>query len=505
MRTAVFLSFLFVLSSAGLATTIYVPDDYTDIQSAIDASANGDTIIVRPGTYVENIDFAGKAITVRSEKGPEVTIIDGNLNGSVVTFQSGETQDSKLIGFTITNGSGTYVEYFLGDLGGGIFIELSCPTILNNIIRDNQASYGGGGICCYKYSDAMIAENLITDNWALSGGGILCRDYSSPTIKNNRVEGNTSNSAGGIYGGDRECCPEICGNIIIANTATDKGGGLRCHNLSDATVVNNLIAMNSSYIGGGIHVKYGSEPIIVNNTVVGNTSVEGGGICCDASDLEVTNNIIWGNVATDGPAISLISGSDFTISYSNVEGGQPLVHVDSGSTIIWGNCMIDADPIFVMPSDNDYHLTWNSPCRDAGNDSYVIEPEDFEGDPRIAYDRVDIGADEFYAHLYYVGDVTPGASGEVRVIGEPNRFVTLLNGDLRDPPIQTRYGVLYLTLPLNETWEFWKTNNDGVFLKSVELSSLWIPGDEYYFQALVGSLGHPAWSLLTNLLVMRVE
>ena len=58
------------------AEEIYVPDDFGTIQLAIDVSSPGDVILVRPGTYIETIDFKGKAITVRSVEGPEVTIID---------------------------------------------------------------------------------------------------------------------------------------------------------------------------------------------------------------------------------------------------------------------------------------------------------------------------------------------------------------------------------------------------------------------------------------------
>ena len=88
---------LLLLPSALLAqTTWYVPDDFATIQAGIDGSANGDTVIVRDGTYVENINFNGKAITLKSENGPVTTIIDGNQAGTVVTFNSGEGNGSVL-------------------------------------------------------------------------------------------------------------------------------------------------------------------------------------------------------------------------------------------------------------------------------------------------------------------------------------------------------------------------------------------------------------------------
>ena len=111
-----------------------MPDDYPTIQGAINASVNGDTVIVRPGIYVENINFLGKEITLKSEKGPDLTIIDGNQTGTVVTFNNFETSKSILTGFTIINGSGTLSKES-NYLGGGIYCNMASPVIVNNIIR----------------------------------------------------------------------------------------------------------------------------------------------------------------------------------------------------------------------------------------------------------------------------------------------------------------------------------------------------------------------------------
>ena len=102
-----FLSFVGSLLLAGpsVAGTIRVPADYPTIQAGINQAIDGDTVRVNPGTYYENLDFDGKAITVVSENGPEVTIIDGRNAGAVVTFSSGEGLDSVLGGFTLQHGS----------------------------------------------------------------------------------------------------------------------------------------------------------------------------------------------------------------------------------------------------------------------------------------------------------------------------------------------------------------------------------------------------------------
>src|SRR5438270_13816905 len=84
--------------------TINVPVDQPTIQAGIDAASGGDTVLVAPGTYVENINFRGKGITVKSSAGAKATTIDGNSAGSVVTFKTGETRAAVLDGFTITHG-----------------------------------------------------------------------------------------------------------------------------------------------------------------------------------------------------------------------------------------------------------------------------------------------------------------------------------------------------------------------------------------------------------------
>jgi len=98
---------LLLFPCSAIAATIHVPADQSTIQAGIDAAFDGDLVLVSPGTYLENIDFLGKGITVQSEQGDDLTVIDGNQNGSVVSFANGEPEDAVLDGFTIINGSGT--------------------------------------------------------------------------------------------------------------------------------------------------------------------------------------------------------------------------------------------------------------------------------------------------------------------------------------------------------------------------------------------------------------
>ncbi|MHC4945068.1 MAG: hypothetical protein ACYTG7_18790, partial [Planctomycetota bacterium] len=150
-----------------------------------------------------------------------------------------------------------------------------------------------------------------------------------------------------------------------------------------------------------------------------------------------------------GPSEGAIEPSELTISYSDVEGGKALVYIDPDCTLNWGTGMIDADPLFVDPTGNDFHLTFSSPCKDKGDVSAVTVLHDFEGDPRIAHEIVDMGADEFYTHLYVTGDPAPGGDVEGKLVGFPGSSpVGLFFGSgVLDPPQTTVWGSFHLQPP----------------------------------------------------------
>ena len=196
--------------SLGKANTLRVALDgtqpYTVIQEAINASANGDTVLVYPGRYIENVDYNGKNITLASLElttgNPAYrnsTIIDGNQSGSVIKSIL-EVNNARLCGFTIVNGSGSQLAYYQGvsiTLGGGIVVYNAISfEIVNCIVRDNLAYWGGG---IYVYNGTIyFSETEVRDNFATSGGGVLIDYYGQIVFDQvNRCSVYNNNSGNG--------------------------------------------------------------------------------------------------------------------------------------------------------------------------------------------------------------------------------------------------------------------------------------------------------------------
>jgi parallel beta-helix repeat protein len=193
--------------------TLEVP--YCTINAAIQNAYNGDTIVVRDGTYTgtgnKNLDFGGKAITVMSENGPESTIIDCQGSGRGFYFHTGESADSIVDGFTIINGSVT------GN-GGAILCESASPTITNCIISGNSA-YNGAGIAYDNVVSPALSNCVLTGNQAtMYGGGVDFSACSSATVTNCTISKNTAAAGGGIS--SRASTLNIRNSILWADTAT---------------------------------------------------------------------------------------------------------------------------------------------------------------------------------------------------------------------------------------------------------------------------------------------
>lgn len=153
---------------------------YSLIQEAVNASAHGDTVLVYPGRYTENVDYDGKNITIASlelttglQAYRNRTIIDANHSGSAIQSVIA-TSNAGIYGFTLINGTGTLLTYYQGvqmRLGGGIAVQnASSFYVSNSVIECNNADWGGG-IWVYR-STVHAKDTIIRDNIATGGGGI---------------------------------------------------------------------------------------------------------------------------------------------------------------------------------------------------------------------------------------------------------------------------------------------------------------------------------------------
>ena len=199
---------------------LHVPGEYATIQAAIDATTNGDVVEIADGTYKgvgnKNLDFEGRAITVRSASGkPALCIIDCEHSGRGFYFHSGEGPDSVVDGVTVTS---AYVgnESTGGGYGGAVRCSTSSPTIANCVFRGNSASQGGAVYC--QLSNPLLINCILRDNWGTSNGAGLCCSTSSPTLINCTIIGNTSRSFGGGVYCVYECDPILTNCILRGNS-----------------------------------------------------------------------------------------------------------------------------------------------------------------------------------------------------------------------------------------------------------------------------------------------
>ena len=380
-------------STAGEAQTLRkVPGDFPTIQAAISASQSGDTVLVAPGVYVENITFSGKAITVVSQAGPDFTTIDGNQTTPVVRFASGEGPNAVLDGFTIRNGYGS-------EEGAGIRIYGASPTVQRNRIVNNRGC-GGAGIMIYDGSP-LIQANTISGNTTSGcsgsgGAGILITFRGSPQIINNTITNNVTGSGGGGLALTGTTTPLIRDNIITGN----QGSGINLRDLSSARILQNLIAGNT---GGGISwsLSFSGSPstFITNNTIVDNDRLQGSAIFADGVDSStvLTNNIIVGKKGQT----AIYCGSTYdnflpAFAYNNVFAEQAAAYggicPDATGTV--GN--ISAAPSFVDRAAGNFRLLSGSSGIDEGDNSALNLPAvDLDTIRRILGGTVDMGAYEF--------------------------------------------------------------------------------------------------------------
>jgi hypothetical protein len=428
---------LSLLATASLAQTIQVGpgQPYTTIQAGINAAVNGDTVLVAPGTYNENIDFLGKAITVISSGGAASTIIQGDGTAAVVTFGNAEGRNSVLNGFTIQGVSNpTPSQYAPGVLVG------SAPSILNNIITNNPCN----GIDV-DFGGPLIQGNVISNTDSTGGNG-SCGSFTGSGI---------------VLGGYYPQASVVIGNVIIHNqhgidydgggllmwaaenaviesnvfaenaTPTGEGGAIATFNSDTMIIAQNLFYANVAQYGGGaiaLHPPDATQGpfigLIQSNTFVGNSSVSStdeygepaaSQVYMDGNlaQYEFTDNIVVGadsnSALVCGTIYNYLSITPLVIDHNDIynSAGPAYGGACPDQTGQYGN--LSVDPLFKNAAGNDYHLLAGSPAIDTGNNSALQLlananapiTTDLDGNPRVqdatgkGYPVIDIGVYEY--------------------------------------------------------------------------------------------------------------
>jgi len=330
--------------------------------------------------------------------------------------------------------------------------------IMNNVAGHINWGAGGGINTCGSYTE--ITNNIFINNTAQTQGGGLAWAAYSGIIKNNII---CYNKASGPDCG----IPVSGGGISIMQGPPGK------------TILSNCIIANnfSEEYGGGIGFYYDSALTMLNNTISANkANISGSGIHLNKnSTLSIGNSIIYDNI-NDEITFETISP---TATSSNIKGGW------SGT----GN--IDANPLFADPINLDFHIKYNSPCRDTGDKTLADLPIfDFENDLRIAYGEVDMGADEFYNHLYTIGLPSHGKPIDVKITGQPGPASLWLCMSMaaKQIPQNTKWGQWYLEYPLVGPVLLGQIPAvDGIFVLPGSIPTTPAGPYDFHMQALIGN------------------
>ena len=461
------LTFVAILISSGAAaqTTIHVPADQPTIQAGIDAAQNGDAVLVSPGTYDENLDFKGKAITVTtgatSFADAAQVIVNGTMDGPVVNFTTNEPATAVLNGFTLQGGHSNS-----GTIAGGIFISDASPTITNNVVQNNI----GCGIYVVNLASPLIESNDIkgtgygddsgsqcdsTYGASPPGTGVAMARVGTVKLIGNTIEGNTQhlrNGAGYQYGAGvsiYEGFYVLLENNIIRNNVSDGSPGLNSFSApAQLVLVQNLFYGNTDdgvaspvqiQLEGASSAPYPSLTEI-NNTIAG----AGGGeeIIGQWISSTISNNLLIDtypvvNPVTQEESAGLFCGatSQFTNSHNDIfNEGIPVP-----SSCPSGAGLLSVDPQFVDPATFDFHTERSSPVVAAGDiNAPMIPPTDLYGKNRTVCGTIDMGVYEVHPQPPIALSVTPNpAPGQSSVTltatltgncNTPTGLITFMDG-----------------------------------------------------------------------------
>lgn len=296
---------------------------------------------------------------------------------------------------------------FAREHGGALNAEHSnvkmsnCSVIENKLYtKDNLYFMYGGGLRFINCDVEMTDMDFRNNYGEISIGGALSLDSCSVKIDRAVFEDNIGLNGAGLYimrCNDKECSISNC--LFANNHAGHFGGGLAFSNASPE--VSNITVVGNSSDGvncGGIFFYENSSPVMRNIIVTGNYNVH----------PEMPDVQMW--VWTFEPEAPLFYNGLVQGGLDSISGFEHITVYEN---------MIDADPLFVNPENYDFHLSENSPCRDAGDPNtnpIVLNGIDLDGMPRVINERIDMGAYEYSGTGI---DELVGKNNVLNIIGNP--------------------------------------------------------------------------------------
>jgi len=225
-----------VCASPGI---IYVPDNYTKIQWAVDNATSGDTIIVRDGTYNENA-VVNKTLTIQSENGAANCVVSASNPDDHVFHVTADWVN--ITGFTVENATEAY--------NAGIYLSTAahCNVSNNNVMNNYR------GIYLYYSSNNTLTNNTASNNW--DGISLYC------SSDNNLTNNTASNNWYGIF-------LYSSSNSMLTNNAANSNGdyGIWLASSNNNTLANNTAASNNC---DGMHLYLSSNNTLTDNTCANN-------------------------------------------------------------------------------------------------------------------------------------------------------------------------------------------------------------------------------------------
>jgi hypothetical protein len=389
-RVAVLLAVLSVglLASAGATTHLVRPDgtgDFPTIQAAIDATVAGDIVELTDGTFAgdgnRDLDFLGKAITVRSASGdPETCIID--CGGSATephrafNFHSAETSAAEVTGLTITGG---YIE--VEPWGGAMLCELEAsPTIRSCVFQGNRDC----ALVCRPDAGATLFDCDFRENYGAVHGAVYAYFATLSMTRCRFIENHSDALGGGLYSYGTPTALSEC--VFTGNTAVGSGA-VELIVSADCVVEDCLFEGNSAENEGALFVFF-SVASIERCTFVRNTATYRGAALGTgkSSHATLTNCTFWNNAAPWGSLLFSDGGTVMEDCIITANPAGPSMYIEGAAALsccdIWGNSggdwvaeiaeqygvngNIAADPLLCDPQSGDFRLQDNSPCAPSG-------------------------------------------------------------------------------------------------------------------------------------------